>query len=193
MGLSVKSRAMCVSPTWARAFHFAPASLTGASQSRLSNGSAMPIRRVTVHQSVCTRFFQALYASLRHGARAIFQLYPETPDQMELIMYQATRAGFAGGVVVDYPNSTKAKKYYLCLFAGVSPDQSQMPAALATDGSTVGYERERMRTNDYKNSKLGVKNRRDFVIQKKERRERQGKDVKHGNSKYMGRKRRPKF
>lgn len=26
-----------------------------------------------------------------------------------------TRAGFTGGLVVDYPNSTKAKKYYLCL------------------------------------------------------------------------------
>lgn len=25
------------------------------------------------------------------------------------------RAGFTGGLVVDYPNSTKAKKYYLCL------------------------------------------------------------------------------
>ena len=72
-------------------------------------------------------FFKMLYASLRHGAKAVLQLYPETPDQMELIMYQATRAGFTGGVVVDYPNSAKAKKYYLCLFAGVSADQTQMP------------------------------------------------------------------
>jgi len=29
---------------------------------------------------------------------------------MELITQQAMRAGFTGGVVVDYPNSTKAKK-----------------------------------------------------------------------------------
>ena len=65
-------------------------------------------------------------------------------------------------------------------------------SALA-DEDTVGYERERMRTKDYKNSKTGVKNRRDFVIEKKERRARQGKEVKHGNSKYTGRKRRPKF
>ena len=72
-------------------------------------------------------FFKMLYASLRHGAKAVLQLYPETPDQMELIMYQATRAGFTGSVVVDYPNSPKAKKYYLCLFAGVSADQTQMP------------------------------------------------------------------
>jgi len=29
---------------------------------------------------------------------------------MELITQQAMRAGFTGGVVIDYPNSTKAKK-----------------------------------------------------------------------------------
>jgi 18S rRNA (guanine1575-N7)-methyltransferase len=29
---------------------------------------------------------------------------------MELITQQAMRAGFTGGVLVDYPNSTKAKK-----------------------------------------------------------------------------------
>ena len=44
------------------------------------------------------------------GARAVFQFYPENPSQMELITQQAMRAGFTGGVVVDYPNSTKAKK-----------------------------------------------------------------------------------
>ena len=44
------------------------------------------------------------------GAKAVFQVYPENPDQMELITQQAMRAGFTGGVVVDYPNSTKAKK-----------------------------------------------------------------------------------
>lgn len=30
--------------------------------------------------------------------------------QLELITTQATKAGFTGGVVVDYPNSAKAKK-----------------------------------------------------------------------------------
>lgn len=42
----------------------------------------------------------------------MFQFYPENPAQMELITQQAMRAGFTGGVVVDYPNSTKAKKYW---------------------------------------------------------------------------------
>lgn len=30
--------------------------------------------------------------------------------QLELITTQATKAGFTGGVVVDFPNSAKAKK-----------------------------------------------------------------------------------
>ena len=46
------------------------------------------------------------------------QLYPETPQQMEMITNAAMQCGFTGGLVVDYPNSAKAKKYYLCLFAG---------------------------------------------------------------------------
>lgn len=31
-------------------------------------------------------------------------MYPENLDQRELILSSAMRAGFAGGVVVDYPN-----------------------------------------------------------------------------------------
>nr|XP_023511221.1 probable 18S rRNA (guanine-N(7))-methyltransferase isoform X2 [Equus caballus] len=57
---------------------------------------------------------------LVRGSRAVLQLYPENSEQLELITTQATRAGFTGGVVVDYPNSTKAKKFYLCLFSGPS-------------------------------------------------------------------------
>lgn len=56
------------------------------------------------------RFFHTLYASLARGSRAVFQVYPENPQQMELLTSCAMRAGFSGGVVVDYPNSAKAKK-----------------------------------------------------------------------------------
>ncbi|XP_049555691.1 probable 18S rRNA (guanine-N(7))-methyltransferase isoform X3 [Orcinus orca] len=55
-------------------------------------------------------FFSALYSVLVHGARAVLQLYPENSEQLELITTQATRAGFTGGVLVDYPNSARAKK-----------------------------------------------------------------------------------
>jgi 18S rRNA (guanine1575-N7)-methyltransferase len=51
-------------------------------------------------------------------ARAVFQFYPENSDQMELVTSQAMKAGFFGGVVVDYPNSTKAKKFFLVLMCG---------------------------------------------------------------------------
>lgn len=52
------------------------------------------------------------------SARAVFQFYPENAEQIELITSQAMKAGFYGGLVVDYPNSTKAKKYFLVLMTG---------------------------------------------------------------------------
>lgn len=87
------------------------------------------------------RFFSTLYSALAHGSRAVFQFYPETDSQLEMIMTAATRCGFTGGLVVDYPNSKKAKKYYLCLFSGQVPGKKQeLPKALEGDGeSTVAY------------------------------------------------------
>ncbi|KAI8491646.1 Williams Beuren syndrome chromosome region 22 protein [Branchiostoma belcheri] len=55
------------------------------------------------------KFFSTLYACMARGARAVLQLYPENSDQLELITTQAMKAGFSGGVVVDFPNSTRAK------------------------------------------------------------------------------------
>ena len=42
---------------------------------------------------------------------------------MELITQQAMKAGFTGGVVIDYPNSTKAKKLASCVLCmyGIFP------------------------------------------------------------------------
>jgi 18S rRNA (guanine1575-N7)-methyltransferase len=37
-----------------------------------------------------------------------------------MITTAALKNGFTGGVIVDYPNSKKAKKYYLFLTAGFS-------------------------------------------------------------------------
>lgn len=37
------------------------------------------------------------------------------------------KAGFSGGIVVDYPNSTKAKKYFLVL---MTSGKSALPPAL---------------------------------------------------------------
>ncbi|XP_055346682.1 probable 18S rRNA (guanine-N(7))-methyltransferase [Paramacrobiotus metropolitanus] len=52
------------------------------------------------------------------GSKAVFQFYPENSAQVELITQQSMRAGFTGGLVVDYPNSARAKKMYLVLFTG---------------------------------------------------------------------------
>lgn len=49
-------------------------------------------------------FFGSLYRCLARGARAVLQVYPENIAQRELILSFAMRAGFAGGVVVDYPH-----------------------------------------------------------------------------------------
>ena len=66
------------------------------------------------------RFFQSLYACLIRGARCAFQFYPSNPEQMEMITNAAMKNGFTGGLIIDYPNSKKAKKYYLFLMAGYS-------------------------------------------------------------------------
>ncbi|KAJ8984136.1 hypothetical protein NQ317_017786 [Molorchus minor] len=66
------------------------------------------------------KFFSTLYACLSRRARAVLQFYPENSDQMELLTTQAMKAGFYGGIVVDYPNSTKAKKFFLVLMTGVT-------------------------------------------------------------------------
>jgi 18S rRNA (guanine1575-N7)-methyltransferase len=59
----------------------------------------------------------------------------------------AMKAGFTGGLVVDYPNSTKAKKYFLCLFAGSSGESGarvELPKGLDADGtSSIQYAAKR--------------------------------------------------
>lgn len=139
-------------------------------------------------------FFVSLYSCLARGARAVFQFYPENPDQMELITHQAMKAGFTGGVLIDYPNSSKAKKLYLCLFTGGAP--VALPKALGTEDlkgeqNQVSFVEARKQLKRRGKDKVSVKSR-DWIIAKKERRQRQGKEVRP-DSKYTGRKRKPKF
>jgi 18S rRNA (guanine1575-N7)-methyltransferase len=67
--------------------------------------SHRPIQRIN-------RFFQTLYACLVRGGKAVLQVYPENPHQMELLTSAAMKQGFQGGLVVDFPHSTRAKKYH---------------------------------------------------------------------------------
>lgn len=138
------------------------------------------------------RFFSSLYTSLIRGGKAVFQFYPQNPDQVELITSQAMRAGFTGGVVVDYPNSTRAKKMFLCLFAGVS--SATLPKGLGSEGShnTVNYTGVRERNNNHDRKGKPLKKSKEWIAMKKNRKRRQGKDVR-ADSKYSGRKRKVHF
>ncbi|RHX98599.1 hypothetical protein DYB25_013550 [Aphanomyces astaci] len=90
------------------------------------------------------RFFGSLYTCLKRGGRAVIQLYPETPEQMEEISANAMRCGFSGGLVIDFPNSAKAKKYYLCLIAGHDPTaKTTLPKALVGDPAAAAFENRR--------------------------------------------------
>ena len=147
-------------------------------------------------------FFTSLFSALKRGAKAVFQCYPETPTQLALMMEAAVKAGFTGGVVVDYPNSTKAKKYFLCLSVGGG---GEVPRGLTGDEAdqheaderrTVMVGRVRDRKGGGKGGKAGreragVKTK-EWIVAKKERQRRQGKTVV-ADSKYTGRKRKPRF
>jgi len=147
------------------------------------SSDANPVKRIN-------RFFQTMYMSLVRGARAIFQFYPENTYQVELLTSAALRAGFTGGLLVDYPNSAKAKKYFLVLFAGMLPGQEMpKPMGIETESTqnSVPFERERVTTRQPRKQRPSVKSK-EWILAKKERRKRQGKQTV-GDSKYTGRKR----
>jgi len=134
-------------------------------------------------------FFQSLYNCLCRGGKAVLQFYPEDSAQVQMITESAMKAGFTGGIVVDYPNSTRAKKYFLCLFAGQSTEE--LPLALGVEGeenpNTVTVIGRKRQEKGKKSDRPSVKSK-EWIIQKKERQRRQGKEVK-ADTKYTGRKR----
>lgn len=135
------------------------------------------------------KFFSSLYACLSRTARAVFQFYPENANQIEMVTTEAMKAGFYGGLVVDYPNSTKAKKFFLVLMTGGA---APLPKALG-DGElekTVAFTNKRERFNKLRGK--SVKKSRDWILEKKERRRRQGKNVRE-DTKFTGRKRSGRF
>jgi len=147
------------------------------------------------------KFFQSLYGCMTRGARAVFQFYPENASQMELITSCAMRCGFGGGLVVDYPHSTRAKKYFLCLFSG-TPNNFQLPKPLGEDNSnenvdsdeekkkTIKFTNER-RKQSYERSKRETREpvkSKNWILSKKEAQRKKGKEVRP-DTKYTGRKR----
>jgi 18S rRNA (guanine1575-N7)-methyltransferase len=130
-----------------------------------SHPSSSPPRRLT-------RFFTTLHSALRNPSRAVLQFYPTDDDQIQLITSIAQKAGFGGGIVVDYPNSKKAKKVFLCLFVGSGNKRQALPEGLegdeAMDNEKIQFERrrERQRRKD-KTKRKGVKDK-DWILHKKE-------------------------
>lgn len=137
-----------------------------------------------------TRFFSTLYSCLARGSRAVFQFYPENATQIELITGCALKCGFSGGVVIDYPNSTKAKKYYLVLMVGVA---QPLPSAKTDENdSEVKVVRNQRQFLRKSKSKRKVHDR-EWVLKKKELARKRGRENVPEDTKYTARKRRIKF
>ncbi|KAH9453505.1 hypothetical protein MJO29_012929 [Puccinia striiformis f. sp. tritici] len=153
-------------------------------------------------------FFETLFGALVRGARAVFQFYPESDDQVRFIMSFANRAGFTGGLVVDYPNSQKAKKFYLVLMTGPSPHSTnstnnngnQLPQGLTTEDSNRVVKYSKKSNKKLNKRKSGTKNRvnvddskQAWIYKKKELYRNRGKEDVPRDSKFTGRKRKTQF
>ncbi|KAK2965670.1 hypothetical protein RJ640_007676 [Escallonia rubra] len=148
-------------------------------------------------------FFGSLYRCLARGARAVFQVYPENIAQRELILGFAMRAGFAGGVVVDYPHSSKKRKEYLVLTCGPPSLSSTTPNGKVEDEESSDNESSEDEENQTvcvsdrhrprKRQKVNKKGKgRGWVLKKKEQMRKKG-NVVPADTKYTARKRKARF
>ncbi|XP_057492613.1 18S rRNA (guanine-N(7))-methyltransferase RID2-like isoform X3 [Actinidia eriantha] len=149
-------------------------------------------------------FFGSLYRCLARGARAVFQVYPESLAQRELILGFAMRAGFAGGVVVDYPHSTKMRKEYLVLTCGPPSLSTATPKAKGEDEESCSEDES---SGDDENQTVCISDRhrprkkqrvtkkgkgREWVLKKKQQMRKKG-NVVPADTKYTARKRKARF
>ncbi|EOY31953.1 S-adenosyl-L-methionine-dependent methyltransferases superfamily protein isoform 1 [Theobroma cacao] len=149
-------------------------------------------------------FFGSLYRCLARGARAVLQVYPENLAQRELILSYAMRAGFAGGVVVDFPHSTKSRKEYLVLTCGPPSLSTTIPNGKGEDGESCSDDES---SGDEENQTVCISDRhrprkkqkinkrgkaREWVLRKKEQMRRKG-NVVPPDTKYTARKRKSRF
>lgn len=114
------------------------------------------------------------------------------------------KSGFTGGLIVDYPNSTRAKKYYLVIEAGARRNLGIVEVTGKTEEMEEEQNEERGEPSEVKlnkeeknkhfKKKKGKKiaKMKDIVIKRKQRQRRKGKAMKP-DTKYTGRKRKPKF
>ncbi|KAG8345729.1 putative Methyltransferase involved in Williams Beuren syndrome [Trypanosoma vivax] len=111
---------------------FRPASFDGAVSISAIQWLCQSDRKGHVPQRRLRALFQSLYNVLRRGAKAALQFYPANVEQVHMITRAAMLCGFSGGVVVDFPHSTKAKKHYLVVQAGQLAGGFVLPPPLST-------------------------------------------------------------
>jgi len=92
----------------------------------------------TMAASKLYNLFSSLKRALAPGARAALQFYPEASDQVHTIADGAKQLGFKGGVLIDYPNSAKGKKFYLVVQA---PGKRMVAAKSKTDSQNKPKKR----------------------------------------------------
>ncbi|KAF8163468.1 S-adenosyl-L-methionine-dependent methyltransferase [Crassisporium funariophilum] len=143
------------------------------------------------------RFFTTLHSAMRNPSRVVLQFYPSSDDQIQLITSIAQRAGFGGGIVVDYPNSKKAKKVFLCLFVGGGGSKQHIPEGLQgeeqeDDKARFEKRRDRERSKSANGKRKSLKDR-DWILKKKELYRKRGKEGVPNDSKFTGRKRKAIF
>lgn len=134
--------------------------------------------------------FSTLYTCLTREGRAVFQFYPENPQQVELINQQALKAGFTGGLVVDNPESTKTKKFFLVLSCGGT--NFKLPKAIDEAAEQRKEHIKNQRRERVKDARLNGVKSKEWILKKKERRRRQGEETRP-DTKYTGRKRSGRF
>ncbi|EOD07977.1 hypothetical protein EMIHUDRAFT_68374 [Emiliania huxleyi CCMP1516] len=137
-------------------------------------------------------FFQSLYKCLRRGGRAALQFYPQDGDQLQLLTASAMRAGFGGGLVVDFPHSSKVPSSETpetlprqTRPAADRPETLQTPRECTAPPPLV--LRREDRSYGRRDGRATTKSR-EWVIQKKEVQRRRGAVVR-ADSKYTARKR----
>jgi 18S rRNA (guanine1575-N7)-methyltransferase len=113
-----------------------------------------------------------------------------------MITNAALENGFTGGLLVDFPHSAKAKKYYLFLQAGYTKESlNQVTAALPKpledesdeEEQQVDYNKKRAELKKKRDSKVSFKSK-DWILKRKERQRKQGREVRP-DTKYTGRRR----
>ncbi|CCC70022.1 hypothetical protein NCAS_0D04410 [Naumovozyma castellii] len=138
------------------------------------------------------RFFNSLFAALKKGGKFAAQFYPKDDEQIDQILQAAKVAGFNGGLVIDDPESKKNKKYYLVLSAGAPRNDDRQ---VNLDGVTMDAQENddpnALRMKKHKRGKV-MESSKDYIQRKKDLMKRRGRKVAK-DSKFTGRKRRPRF